>query len=276
MTAAPEAILRWPAERFYWTVLEAPGITRGGELPVGLRAAFEDEVPVSGDELHAVCAPMGGGRLLVCAAERRDLEAIDPATLSHTPESVPGFIEAADAQPGALELLVGAFEPRPVRRARAHRRAVAISTLLLCSALVGVGLMRRAANERAAAALAGDATARTLASISMSSADALSMELVRLRGFTHPEQVARTEAEATPALAALLAAWPAKVPSKPQSIAVNTSGIAVSLTVDGDAGPFLGALKPPAGWSLDEPRLNTAGSVTRVNLQLRPSEGGRQ
>ena len=70
---------RWPAERFFWALLEAPGYTRAGELPIGLRQALEDEVPA--EDLHAVCAPAADGRLIVCAAPREVLRAVNPGGL---------------------------------------------------------------------------------------------------------------------------------------------------------------------------------------------------
>src|SRR5690606_17382565 len=52
--AALAEIVRWPAARFYWAVLEAPGWTRSGPLPEGLRPELEELAPEPLDSLHAV------------------------------------------------------------------------------------------------------------------------------------------------------------------------------------------------------------------------------
>jgi hypothetical protein len=73
---------------------------------------------------------------------------------------------------------------------------------------------------------------------------------------------------------ALLKAWPIDVPCKPQSVTVSTDGISLGLVVEGDAAPFLKAFTPPASYSLDEPRVTSAGPVTRLSLHLTPRASG--
>jgi hypothetical protein len=146
----------WPMERFYWAVLEAPGYTRAGPLAPGLRPLLDDDVPVPGESLHAVGVPLGGGRLLVCAAERERLAGVDAGVLRLTPGDVPEFAGGVDAS--GLNLLVGEFEPGLLRRARTRRHLLAMAACLLCAALVSVGLLRRAAGWNTLAHDAGSAT----------------------------------------------------------------------------------------------------------------------
>jgi hypothetical protein len=54
---------------------------------------------------------------------------------------------------------------------------------------------------------------------------------------------------------------------------VSEAGATVSVSVEGDPTPFLKAMKPPPGWGMDEPRLNSADKLTRLTLQLRPAIG---
>src|SRR5688572_9736838 len=108
--------LRWPAERFYWAVLEAPGWARSGPIADGLRGPLADEVPTSLD-LHGACAPLGDGTVLACAAPASEIEALRATALSLTPESLPDFARGR-CDPSVLNLLTGPFEPLPVRRAR--------------------------------------------------------------------------------------------------------------------------------------------------------------
>lgn len=259
---------RWPAERFYWALVEAPGYTARGELPPGLRPALEEQVPVPVETLHAVVAPASNGALLVCAAAKSELESLAGDALSLTPAALPAFAVDLGIAPDDLNLLVGALEPRAIRRGRACRRLAALTAVVLCAALISVGLLRRAEHWVRQAAAAETALANLLMRCNQSSADALALELARVERLAQPAEIPSIP-DASIALASLLSAWPAQAPSKPQSIAVNPAGISVSVTVEDDPGPFLRAFNPPAGWTLDEPRLNSAGALTRLSLQLR-------
>lgn len=268
MTSPATRPERWPAERFYWAVLEAPGYARSGPLAPGLRASLEDELPVAIDSLHAVGTPLDDQRLVVCAAPWEALQALEPGTLSLTPESLPDF--AAGGTPESLNLLTGEFEPIPIRRGRARRNLLAMAACLACSALLSFGLLRRAHAWTNAAAQAHIATELVLKNVAVPSPEALTLELRRLGGTPHTIKSDTPAADAALTLASLLNTWPAQVPSKPQSLAINASGLSVAVTVEGDPSPFLKAFKAPQGFTQDEPQINTAGTVTRVNLRLRP------
>jgi hypothetical protein len=264
----------WPADRFYWTVLDAPGLRHEGELPVGLLLLLQEDLPVELETLHAVGVPLAGGRVAVCAAERSELAAVPADALSLTPESLPPFLDGEGVSPDRFNLLVGPFEPRPIRVARIKRHAFAAGAVLLCGLLLAVGLHRRASQWRD---LAGSAsTAAEQLAITAGSTGRpvdLSTEAARLRGTREALAKPAPPPDASLSLAAVLRAWPSIAPSKPQSISVNPTAIAVSVSIEGDPGAFLRAFTPPAGWAMDEPRLNTADKVTRLALQLRPVGG---
>jgi len=263
----------WPAERFYWSVVEAPGWGRCGPLPEGVRAVFEEDAPLPGDELHAVGAPLGDGRLLVCAARRAELGALESGPDSLVPAAIPPEL-GARVSPERLNLLVGAFEPARFRRARQRRHLLAAAALLACAALVSVGAVRR---ERHWSRLAEDRVRRT--------ADVLAGVVPGGRPELVPAELARARQvnrwcagqapapDAAPILAALLKAWPVGVACKPQALTISGFAIGCSVAVEGDPALFLGALTPPAGWRLEEPRLHTAGSVTRLTISMRPAPG---
>ena len=141
----------WPAERFYWAVLDAPGAGRPGELPPGLSAMLEDDAPIRACDVHAVGVPLAGDRLAVCAAERRELADLPAGVLSLCPAGLPAFLEGEGVAPDRFNLLVGMYEPRPYRLARIRRHAVAAAVVVLCGLLVCVGLLRREAHWRARA-----------------------------------------------------------------------------------------------------------------------------
>jgi hypothetical protein len=264
----------WPADQFFWSLLEAPGVKRAGELPAGLLPMLEDDVPLESPDLHAVCVPMSGGRLAVCAVERSTLATIHPETLVLTPDALPPFLQTSDLSPDHFSMLVGSFEPLPIRSRRIRHHALLAVALLLCGALIALGLHRRAVrwDDRAQSARAA---AASVASRVIASGDpaALAAEAAQLR-LTH-DTLARMKPpiDAPVALAAILQVWPTSVPTKPQSISVGSSGISISTAAEGDAAEFLSAFSPPPGWRLDEPRLSTSGNVTRLTLHLRPTGG---
>lgn len=270
MTARPT----WPGDRFYWTVLDAPGLRRAGELPLGLLPLLQDDLPVELDTLHAVGVPLAEGRLAVCAAERSELATLPTGALSLTPEYLPAFLDGEGVAPERFNLLVGPFEPRPLRVARVKRHALAAGVVLLCGLLLAVGLHRRASHWRE---LAGDAyaAARELAQTigPTGKPEELATEAARVRATREVLAKAAPPPNASVSLAALLRAWPANAPSKPQSLSVSPTAVVVSVSIEGDPAAFLKAFTPPAGWAMDEPRLNSADNVTRLSLQLRPARG---
>lgn len=268
------ARLTWPADRFYWAVLDAPGVKRTGQLPAGLLPMLEEDAPADAADLHAVCVPITDGRLAVCIAERSHLAEIPPDVLTFTPASLPLFIDGLGVMPESFNLLVGSFEPRPIRTRRIKRHAFAVAAVILCGLLVVVGLHRRASRWDERAESARSAAARIAASVTPSSRPSdLAAEAARLRGTRDALAKTVPPPDASLALAAVLHAWPANVPSKPQSISVSSTSVSISVSVEGDAAAFLKAFTPPPGWTLDEPRLNTADKVTRLALQLRPAGG---
>lgn len=148
------ADILWPADRFFWGTLEAPGVRRSGPLPPALALSFADDVPVPLEDLHPVMAPLSAdadpnsgtsheaGRILVCAARRADLTPLVAGARSLRPASLPPFLEGV-VEPMAINLLVGAFEPLSARRKRQRTvtRLALLWTLLVVA--LGVGLLRR-------------------------------------------------------------------------------------------------------------------------------------
>lgn len=233
----------WPADHFYWTVLDAPpgARVRSGPLPIGLRAAFEADVPEthvedagepadSGRGLHAVCISAGKGKVIVCAASVGRLGALDAQARALTPGEVPAFIhnevagrggeggatpQSPDVIAASLNLLVGEFEPAPWKAARARRSVLAMATVLLCCVLAAIGLLRRGVHDL------------TFASAALTQADESAQRLgqslrigVRVTPDTLPALLAVTRrsaeaaarisppGDASVALAELLERWP--------------------------------------------------------------------
>lgn len=263
--------VRWPPERFLWAILDAPGWTRAGEVPAGMLAALEDEVPVAAEDLHAVCAP-GTNGVVVCAARRSELDVLGPDVLLLTPASVPEWAsQGLDAS--RLNLLVGAFEPLRLRRAARRAHVIAAATVLLCMAFVCVGFQRRGAVWRFEDRAARDATSAVLRTALPEGGDP-AVELERLRRAQAAVSSKIAPSDAAVMLASVLAAWPNRASCSTSSLAVGQDGAALSVVVDGDPTSFLESLTPPPGWTLEEPRLNTGERGTRLSLLLRPAQRG--
>lgn len=251
---------RWPPERFYWAVLEAPPCR--GELPVGLRSALEELIP--DEHIHAVCTTLSPGRVVVCALPMRTLTELEPGALSLGPERAPAYIGPAAIE---LNLLVGAMEPPPIRRGRTVRRLILQVSAVCCCGLMSVGWMRRAQHWDRVGDRRELATRQVIDEV-LPGASSAELSLAVRRASAVDQTGTDLPQDATRGLADLLGAWPAGTNAKPLSIAVNQAGIYLSVVVDGPPASFLDAFTPPRSWSLKEPRLVAAGDLTRLDLAL--------
>lgn len=270
----------WPAERFYWAILDAPHWRRAGTLPAGLRPMYDDDVPVAGEDLHVVCIPLAGPepRLLACGALRSELAALDPDLLTLTPDSLPPFVPE-QVDPASLNLMVREFEPRRYRRARLHRHISAAASVLLCGLLIASGLNRRAEVYSAGSQRAAEARASLLDVVApRATPDTVQRELASLRRASETSRRIQPPKDATLALSNLLRAWPAEAQARPQTLSISSSVIGMAVLVEGSPVAFLDALQPPSGWTMDQPRLTQVDKMTRLDLRfsLAPAEGGQQ
>jgi hypothetical protein len=266
----PDPARTIPADRLFWSIVDASGI-RAGRAPSGLWPLVEEDVPVDPEQLWGIAAPIDDLCIAVCAIRKVDLIDFAPGAVSLTPESVPEFIPAPSE---VFNFLVGEHEPRVARRARLRRHLFAAACILLSAALIATGLSRRTAAWNAEALAARNATDGVIASIAPHpdwSRDDLALELMQRRQAV-PAELA-PPADAAEALAGVIANWPTQVANRPQAISASGVSASISVTVPGDAQAFLAALKPPEGWRLNEPRLAAVDKVTRLNLELRKVGG---
>lgn len=263
----------WPSDRLYWAVIDAPQWRRPGLLPPGLHEEAEEVLPIPASDLHLVCCPVEGGRLVVCGLPRADLERLSSDVLALTPETLPGCLGVAAAAE-SLNLLVGEFEPAAVASAKAWVHFAAMAALVVIAGLAMIGLHRRAAAWERNAASAAEATSALLSQHAPGqTADELAMEVQKRKSDATDAAVLKSPEEAAPALVLILQGWPAEQSAKPLSLNVTPRTAAVSLVVPGDPSGFIESFRAPKGWSLEEPRLNTTGDTTRVNLQLHRNQG---
>ncbi len=267
----------------------------------------------SASDLHVVCTPLSRGRVLACGAPRAQL--LEAATSTEhprpvetlTPACFPAFIDhellqsaAPSEQPSttdastlaaSLNLLIGDLEPSHLRAARLRRHIILLVAALLACAFILIGLERRIQHDHALAAQSLAAADTRLEDLGRS----LNLP-VRLTPATLPSVVAIAQRSAdaaarlhaptdtAPHLAALLAVWPrppaTNDPLPPwvciiQSLHVDADSIGITCSVEGDTPLFLKSLSAPPGFTLDEPRLTSAGRSTRLatNKRDQPNTG---
>jgi hypothetical protein len=279
-----------PPNDFFWGTLEAPGVRRSGPLPPAMALSFADDVPVPLENLHPVMTPLSAdadpntgtshesGRILVCAARRADLTPLLASARSLRPASLPSFLEGL-IEPGAINLLVGAFEPRASRRKR--QRTITGLALLwtLVVVALGVGLLRRsqagqshATDLRTARTLAIENALPGLPAMNSGMEMELSSEIERLQRALAARSDADRPTDVSDTLAAILRSWPVDIetPHEVQSVTLNAGRVVFSVIVEGDPTPLIERLPTPVGWHLREPRLTQVGSSTRLSIELFP------
>lgn len=275
----------WPPDRFYWAVLDVPGVPIRSPRPPGAEAldlALSDEVPLPMEGLHAVYARLDDPRVLACAAPRTDLTALDAGALELLPSALPDFV-GRPVNDLSLNLLVGDFEPVTLRRARrTHAHALA-ATILVLSCLAAIGLLRRASYaEETVLAADRDAVRAAAAAMPDVPRDSalltirLRDELDLLRRTRRPQAVHSFDAAVT--LADVLAAWPATLPaSSPastQTISITPTSLSMIVGLEQDAATFLDGLGTPPGWRRNEPRVTRSASGVQTSIQYQ-REGTR-
>lgn len=260
--------LRWPADRFYWSVIGTPAWRRDGQLPLGLQTEVADDFPEPLEDLHVVGALNHDGQLVVCAAPVRRLQQLDHDTISLAPEDLPECLGGTLERD--LEVLVGDFEPRQIRRRRTTRHGLLAATMSMCAVLMALGLARRSAHWQDEALATRQARTELSEQIAPGIPfGALKFEVARMRAM---ESASSVKVDASITLAALLDRWPTELDVTVHTISVNESSVSVVVSLDGDATPLLRSVRPPDGWILDDPRLHTHSGRTRLTLVMKPIE----
>ncbi len=274
----------WPAERFYWAVLETEHTgdrVDSKHARLHLDGLLETHLPVPPESVHAVYASLGDGRVLACAVDREDLALASEEWIALTPKSLPPFLNDVQLDPSVLNVLVRDFEPRVYRHAAQRRTLLACAAMLLCTVLVCVGWMRRV---QAAATLdqsieheVVQATNRTLGDTYSTGSEAQTAILKALDRSTMLASSGRDLAtfDAATALQELLAKWPHNEGVTVQNLSVTQDAVSANIDIRGDSQTFLKSITPPANWKLEEPRLSTSNGTSRVSLVFRPvAKGG--
>lgn len=290
-TATPTSI-RWPAERFYFAVLDTSALpARERVTDEKLRYLLEPELPVALEEVHAVFQRLAPHRWLACAVPQRALDAeIPAAALSLTPTTIPAefLIDTTAAgdlgasspvQPSGVELLTGTREPVALRCLRRSVFAGAVASILLLAALATVGIERRiAAAERQLETLrARRATAVTEALGPAGVGQSLPPEL-RLTAELRAYRQTRQQDASLPAaldvsepLAELLRRWPETLATSTRAIVVTDGTVHVHGTVSqSDAAQSLAnATADLSGFAASFPSVQSGPEGVRFALEWR-------
>ncbi|GEM_PF-1304172 len=278
-------IIRVPAVRLFWAVFDAPLLARSrskricalGPLPAGLLSNFTDQVPISTEELHAVGSFLPDGRVVACAMRKHELDAVNEHVMALVPESIPAELTADGLNPFSLNLLVGEFEPKSIRRARARKCAGAAGLLAALLAIVCIGSLRRTEHAKAVTKQRARATTALLKQAGPTGTTAMTLqtELDRLRQSASIDPTRLRPPDAAANLQKILGLWPRGTSARPQTITIGPDGASLAVIIsEGEAstsptGEFIKAIKAPDGWRLDEPSLASVGNQTRVNLRMR-------
>ena len=310
------AHVSWPATRFLWSEIDVEAL---GSRPARRELSYllETDLPVPLEAVHAVFAPLaddGGGRrgrrFAACAVEIQRLRDELPAgAVSLRPEAPPPFL-AGRVDCARLNLLVGPWEPRAVRRLRRTWIATALAAALACLGAVSWGIHRRTAVESDRAVAAERLRREVLgaaigpAGLQPNADMVLASELSRLRATRRPPPSEDGRAwtggegardggpDAASILAAVLALWPADVHMRTESVSASEDGVAITGTVPTSADaqkvadalgrielapgtPGLPAQSPsPTSWRLDQPRFETRRDGVSVVLRVRREGAG--
>ncbi len=271
--------LTWPAERFYWAVLDASSLPRGGRLERRLGYLFEASVPgLDAEHLHAVYRRLpGDGRYVACGLPCDEAGPAAAAALTLTPTSLPPFI-AEPVNPATLNLLTGRFAPPAVRRLRRRWIGLVAIVVLLCAALATLGLERRVQAAKrgieAIEAARGAVLAEVLGAQAGGGAQPASLRLTAERRRLEQTRDADVDISAVTngavLLASLLAHWPADVHATTESVSVAEGSITIRAAVPtmADAQRFADAFVPMCGWRLRQPRSEAGHDDVTVTLVL--------
>jgi len=301
-------VLRWPAERFYWADLDTTALGRAGAAPTGqqLEFIFEAALPVTLEQVQCAFVRVGPRRFIGCAVERAQIAAVTrehPTAMALTPAELPAtLIDALGGGPDdpsrqsrdggvdldRLNMLAGAFEPPPVRRARhgVLLQSVAVAALLLAAVATGVAL-RRAALDDAARLVDAARRDRIVAALDANAVSGDSAQLPpELRLVSALRTLERASGgfgatsddrsvlpiDASPGLAALLAAWPENSGARFESLTITDDSIAVRGIASGvaEAQRVADALGAMRGWRIAQPQFRTSRNAVSFTIDLRP------
>lgn len=288
--------VRWPCERFFWALIDASVLPAGERVSdERLRFMLEPELPLPLEDVHADFVPVTGSekRFVACALPRIVLREETPSgALTIGPSEAPAFVREAVGErfdAARINLLVGEFEPGPVRKWRRRTSLATAAGVVLAFALVIVGIERRilGANDNAevlraqrdvliARALGPAPAGQPLPPELRLEAELRALSLTRRQSETLSNAVAPVDA--TDRLTDLLAHWPTDVPTKTESIVVSDGAVHVHgvVTASEDAQRLATATGALTGLQASFPSVQAAPEGCRFGLEWTAATGAKR
>lgn len=275
--------VRWPADRFYWAVLDASLLPRAARRdPERLGYLFEPLVPCELEDLHAVYVPGADGRVVACAAERAALdETVEGGATALGPDAVPDCVDAT-LDPAAINLLTGEYEPEAARSLRRTANRALLLSSVAALLVLSLGFERRAdaLADQAATVRASELALATevLGSDASRSALPISLqiesELRSLRRTRSSDVPIDRLPDASLELSGLLSLWPGDLHVETDSIHVTPESIHVQSRVGttDDAQTLASTLSTLEGWTSGTPTIRARSGEVRTSVQLRREE----
>jgi hypothetical protein len=279
--------IRWPAEQFYWAVLDAAALAaRSRPRHTLLGYLFENVLPgLAIEDLHAIYrrVPASSSEYIACALPRCTLAEIPEAAMTLAPVAVPEFIQrrlGATESIASINLLTGPFTPRPIRRLRQSLAWIATASIALCAAMLVCGAQRRIRAMELEIARILDLQAsvyqRVLGPDGAAGASPQPHELRLLAELRHLEQ---TRSAAAPdlkaencaaSLANLVALWPLDLHMQTESMMMTADSITVrgQAPAMADAQALADALAGLQGWRMAQPQSEARQDHVDLTLRL--------
>lgn len=289
-TAHDAPHLRWPADRFYWAILDTssmPGrpIGRSQRQHERLGYLFESVLPgVTIEEVQAVYQRLPGDakRVLACGLPKNVLNNdVDASAVTLTPESAPSFLEGS-VDLARLNLLTGSFLPHTVRHLRRRWLLHVCLIFTLCAALLIVGLERRTNRHRHWINDLTAAQATTIKQVlgpntTLPGAGAGELRLIaqrrRLEQTRSDDLPVSKVGNAAAILTRLLAPWPQNLHVQTQSLSITSSSITIRASVPtmADAQTLADAFVSINGWRLQQPQSEARRDRVDVTMRFEPN-----
>jgi len=266
----------------YLAVLDPP-ITRGRSRREELDHAFEPYLPGGSQGMHRLYQNLQSGKVLGIALREEVADALDPGVSVATPDRWPDRLrDQLEPQIPArsVNLLMGAAEPLPVRRAKSGLYYHAVAVLGLISIAASLVIQQRITDaERAADRNRSQAREVRLAALGPAAAGSrqppaslLLGELRKLRA-TRSDRAGGDSSSERPAdrvLAALLGQWPENLQSRTESLVVAPRSIELVVTVPDlkSAEDFANAIRGFEGITVGNESTTRERDRVRVTMRL--------
>lgn len=292
--------LTWPAERFFWAVLDASVLsaarTKGWKRSSQrLGYLFEGVLPgLAIEDVHAVYRRLrgpspgagAGQRYLACGLTCSVLEQeVDPQAVTLTPGSLPSFVEEEEIEPNRINLLTGSFLAKPVRLLQRRWLLHACVILIACTSLIIFGLERRvhgmqdqingvaSAKWRIVEQLLGPVPSQSGAAL-QPWALRLTAELRRLQQTRSPDVGGTEMVDCSAILSDVLARWPNEVHALTDSLSITATSITIRAAVPtmADAQQLADAFVALPGWWLHQPQSEATRHHVDVTLRFEPDQ----